>query len=263
MALGSYSIIRYSNNLNDQRVNLGVLVWHPFDGFRLRLSPSLDRVQAIDPRVALTPLKKQLVDITNQLQAPSANKETLTKLAHLFKEGLEIVQPYPAQIQSVDEMTEHLYQMLVSPVPEIRRASTQLQFEKSVRSALMAAAKKLPKVKCEDIGPRKIGHLIVNVGVRTVADDSKALWRALSLQAHDHVDRQLAFAKATAMDINVVKSDAHYKNHRQYVTLQGPKPSSVAGLRDSMAWLDSVADEVFPIESPDALPMILEKALLR
>jgi len=248
MALGSYSIIRYSNNLNDQRVNLGVLLWHPFDGFRIRLSPSLDRVQTIDPRVPLTPLKKQLEDIANQLQAPSADKDTLTKLSHWFKEGLEVVQPYPAQIQSADEMTEHLYQMLVSPVPEIRRASTQHQFETSVRSALKSAAAKLHKVKYEEIGLRKIGHLMVNVGVRTVADDSKILWRALSLQSHDRSDRQLAFAKATAMDISVVKNDAHYKSHRHYVTLQGPKVSADTGLKDSIAWLENVADEVFPIE---------------
>jgi hypothetical protein len=41
MPLGAYSVIRFSNNLNDQRVNLGVVVWHPLDGLRLRLSPSL------------------------------------------------------------------------------------------------------------------------------------------------------------------------------------------------------------------------------
>ena len=34
MALGAYSLVRYSNELNDQRVNLGVLLWHPQDGFR-------------------------------------------------------------------------------------------------------------------------------------------------------------------------------------------------------------------------------------
>src|SRR2546427_11125278 len=141
MALGAYSVIRYSNHLNDQRVNLGVLVWHPFDGFRYRFSPSLDRVQAVDPRVPLTPLKKQLENIASELQAQSANKETLVRLSHWFKEGLEVVPPYPAQIQSADEMTEHLYQMLVSPTTEIRRASTQQQFERGVRTALVEAAK--------------------------------------------------------------------------------------------------------------------------
>src|SRR5207247_9344253 len=115
----------------------------------------------------------------------------------------------------------------------------------------------------EDLGIRKLGHLAVNVGVRTVADDIKTLWRALSLQAYDHPDRQLAFAKATAMDINVVKGDAHYKNHRHFVTLQGPNPSPLAALKDSRVWLESVADEVFLVENVEALPKILEKALLR
>lgn len=263
MALGSYSIIRYSNNLSDQRVNLGVLVWHPLDGYRCRFSPSLDRVQAVDPRVPLTPIKKQLEEIEGRLKGESTGNDALVKLSHWFKEGLEVAPPYPAQIQSLDEMTEHLYQKLVSPVPEIRRSSTQYQFERSVRSALVQTAKKLHGVKCEDIGLRKFGHLMVNVGMRTIADDRKTLWRALSLQAHDRQDRQLAFAKATAMDINVVKSDSHYKAHRQYVTLLGPKLSATAGLKDSRAWLESVADDVFVVENVEQFPPILEKALLR
>lgn len=264
MALGSYSVIRYSNHLNDQRVNLGVLVWHPFDGFRCRIAPSLERAQAVDPRVALTPLRKQLEDITGELQKQDvAGKEALVSLSHRFKEGLEVAEPYPAQIQSADEMTEHLYQVLVSPVPDFRRSSTQHQFERSVRSALVDAAKRLPKVKCEELGTRRFGHLSVNVGVRTTADDRKTLWRALSLQAHDQTDRQLAFAKSTAMDINVVRTDSHYKNHRHCVTLLGPKAKATAGLKDSVTWLESVADSVFVVENVDAVPRIIEKEILR
>ena len=262
MALGSYSVVRYSNHLNDQRINLGVVVWHPLDGFRCRFSPSLDRVQAVDPRVLLRPLKEQLDGIAGELRAESVGKDILVRLSQRFKEGLEVAQPYPARIQSADEMTDHLYQMLVSPVPEIRRASTQYQFERKVRSVLMEAAK-AHRVKYEEIGQKKIGHLLVDVGVRTVADDRKILWRALSLQAHDRPDRQLAYAKATAMDINVVKGADHYKNHRQYVTLQGPKASAVAGLKDSINWLESVADEVFVAEDAAGFPKILEKAFLR
>jgi hypothetical protein len=262
MALGSYSVVRYSNHLNDQRINLGVLVWHPIDGVRCRFSPSLDRVHAVDPRVSLTPLKKQLDAIAGELQTQASGKERLAELSRWFKEGLEVAYPYPAQIQSADETVEHLYQTLVSPLPEIRRASTQYQFERKVRSALREVAK-AHNVKCEEIGTRKFGHVVVNVGVRTVAADHKTLWRALSLQAHDHPDRQVAFAKATAMDIRVVRDSEHYKSHRHYVTLQGPKRSAMAGLADSRAWLDTVADKVFVIESADAVPAVLEKALIR
>jgi len=262
MALGSYSVVRYSNHLNDQRVNLGVLVWHPTDGLRYRFSPSLDRVHAVDPRAPLTPLKKQLDAIAGELKTEAAGKERLAELSRWFKEGLEVAAPYPAQIQSADEMVEHLYQTLVSPIPEIRRASTQYQFERKVRSALLEAAQ-VHNLKFEEIGPRKFGQLVVNVGLRTVGNDHKTLWRALSLQAHDHPDRQIAFAKATAMDIRIVRDSEHYKSHRHYVTLQGPKRSAMAGLEDSRAWLGNVADKVFVFESADAVPAILEKALLR
>jgi hypothetical protein len=260
MALGAYSIIRYSDHLSDQRVNLGVLVWHPLDGFKYRFSPGLDRVHSVDPRVALTPIKKQMDAIVSELKGDAAGKETLTELSRCFKEGLEVAAPYPAQIQSAEEMIDHLYQALVSPVPEIRRASTQLQFERRAYSAVFQIAK-AHRVKCEEIGRKKLGHLTVNVGLRTIGDDRKTLWRALSLQAHDHPDRQLAFAKATAMDISVVKGSELYRSYHHFVTLQGPKAAALAGLADSKAWLESVADKVFVVETADALPKIVEKAL--
>src|SRR5437899_12976132 len=95
MPLGAYSIIRYSNNLNDQRVNLGIVVWHPLDGFANRLSPSLDRAQAVDPRVRITGLKKQLDVIKGLLSAPPAEGlEILKSLSQQFREGLEVSPPY-------------------------------------------------------------------------------------------------------------------------------------------------------------------------
>jgi len=262
MALGSYSVVRYSNHLNDQRVNLGVLLWHPIDGMKCRFSPSLDRVHAVDPRALLTPLKKQLDAIEGELQQDASGGAKLTELSRWFKEGLEVAPPYPAQIQSADETVEHLYQMLVSPVQEIRRASTQQQFERKVTSALVRTAAHL-RVPCENIGRRKVRDLTVTIGVRTGKADHRTLWRAVSLQAHDHPERQLAFAKAAAMDINVVRADAAYRADRQYVTLQGPKRSAMAGLEESRKWLDSVADKVFVIESAEAVPGVLEKALLK
>ena len=63
MGLGAYSVVRYADDLSDQRINLGVFVWHPVDGYRCRFSPALDRVQAIDPRIAIIPLRKQLEEL--------------------------------------------------------------------------------------------------------------------------------------------------------------------------------------------------------
>lgn len=120
MALGAYSLIRYSNHLSDQRINLGVVVWHPYDGFRHRFSPALERVPAIDPRIRIRPLKDQLEIIRSEIgHAPELGKSELQRLAKWFREGMEVTEPYPAQISDIDQTLEELYAMLVSPVPEI------------------------------------------------------------------------------------------------------------------------------------------------
>lgn len=50
MLLGAYSVVRYSDCVSDQRINLGVMVWHPLEGFARRFSPHLDRARAVDPQ---------------------------------------------------------------------------------------------------------------------------------------------------------------------------------------------------------------------
>lgn len=166
MPIGAYSVVRFSNNVSDERINLGVIVWHPLEGVKYKFSPSLDRVQAIDPRVTAGSVKEQLEVIRSELQ-PVAEEgpATLNRLSSWFKNGVEVSTPYPARIASSDELLERLYETLVYPVPEIQRASSQRQFERSFESALKTAIEHAaPKIKYEKIGNRKIGNVVVNVG---------------------------------------------------------------------------------------------------
>jgi len=252
MTLGSYSIIRFCNNLNDQRINLGVIVWHPTDGFKFRISSSLDRVHAVDPRIHIQPLRAQLDSITAELEAASSQGQAaLSALSRWLREGLAVSSPYPARIQSAEDTLERLYSMLVSPVEEIRRASSQSQFESRVKSILLNALPK-DRGKCRAIGVRKIDGLKVRVGIETILGSRKALWQPLSLQALTQADKQIAFAKATAMDITVLRASPEYRGYRQYVALQEPKPGASEHLKDALAWLQARADQVFHVRDIDS-----------
>ena len=266
MALGAYSIVRYSNNLSDQRVNLGIVVWHPIEGFKFQFSRSLDRVQAIDPRIRILPLKHQIEVIKGEIKTSNpTQKEVLEELSLWFKEGLEVSLPYPAQIDSAAETLEHLYKMLVSPVPEFIRASSQRQFERSFDKALATAVKRFaPNFKYKNIGYRKFGKVLVNVGIRTSNGKHNALWHALSLQSQGRPDEQLAFAKATAMDINFLRTSGNgFRKHQQFVALQEPRVKASHNLDDSMAWLKREADEVIVVPDIESLPETLGKRLRR
>src|SRR5260370_14567872 len=263
MPLGAYSLVRYSNNLNDQRVNLGILVWHPADGFAQRFSPSLDKAQAVDPRVRISPLKKQLDIIKGILSGqPAEGLEIFKSLSQQFREGLEVTPPYPARFHSLPELLDQLYEKLVSPVEEFARASTQKQFENRVKAALNSALGKVnAKAKCEVIGPRQINGVSVDAGIRTTLRNKSALWHALSLHSQERTIEQITAAKATAMEILTIRQLKHLKNARHMVILQPPKPKAAEHLSESIAWLRHEADEVIPVGDLESLPQVLETKL--
>lgn len=264
MKLGAYSLVRYSNNMSDQRVNLGILVWHPLDGFANCFSPYLDRAKSVDPWVRITPLKEQLEMIKNCLVGPTEDgKEVLLNLAEQFREGLEVTAPYPAKIFSLSETLEKLYQRLISPVPEIVGVSNQRQFQAKLKSALTSAVGKVsPKGKCDVMAPVKINGVSVDPGIRTKIARTTALWRALSLQSKDRPAEQVTAAKATAMEIVTIRQHCKdLKNVRQLVVLQPPKPKASEKLSESISWLNHEADEVITIADTESLLMILQAKL--
>lgn len=264
MPVGAYSAVRYSDHLSDQRINLGVLVWHPLDGILIRISPSLDRVHAVDPRVKLTPIKEQIDFVRNEIQSMEASRgmDKLKELSMLFREGLEITAPYPARIQSLDEMVEHLYEKLVSPVAEFRRASSQRQFERSFRTHLERSLKSIdPRSRYRYYGQRRLNGVSVEIGHQTLFHQRKILWRALSLQAVPQADAQIARAKATALDIDVVRGIPEFRQHRQFVAVQEPKASAAERFKDSVAWLKRTADDVLIVHDRQSLETVIPHRL--
>ena len=258
MGLGAYSIVRYSNGLNDQRVNLGVVVWHPIDGFAHRFSASINRVRAIDPRVRVSPIREQMRVIEQEISQEFAGRATLDSLAKLFRHGLEVTEPYPARIHSRGESLDHLFQLLVSPVEEIRRASSQRQFQNALKRTLdMAVRKNDPKGSCRDRGFRRYRGVNVEIGLLATAKQKKTLWRALSLQSVNRPEDQIAKAKATAMDCQIVRLISEFNRIPNIVVLQKPKPSAAEHFDESIAWLKREAEEVIPIEGKESLDPVL------
>jgi hypothetical protein len=248
MGLGAYSVVRYADDLSDQRINLGVVVWHPVDGYRCRLSPAVDRVQAIDPRITVKPLKRQLDDIKESVHAaPPTEKGLLNALCMNFKHGLVISCPYPAKISSADETLERLYDLLVSPVPEIRRASSQRAFEASLKRTIEVFLSEWPKSRCQNIGVKNIKGVPVNVGIRSqlIHTGPGALWHPLSLQSEARAEVQLTSAKSTVLDIIKSREIDQFKRDKQYVAVLAPRAKAASSLDDVVSCLKHAADEVY------------------
>jgi hypothetical protein len=265
MGLGAYSVVRYSDDLSDQRINLGVVVWHPVDGYRCRLSPTVDRVQAIDPRVMVRPIRKQLEDIKESvMSAPAAERDLLDELCKNFRHGLVISSPYPARISSADETLSRLYDLLVSPVPEIRRASSQRRFENSLKKTIDASLQAgWPKGQVQQLGTKNIKGIPVNIGMRTHLSQTgrAALWHPLSLQSETRVETQLANAKAIILDIFQTRVIELYKRDKQYVAVQAPRAKSASKFGDVISSLEHAADRVFIANDDVALAQRVQDGL--
>jgi hypothetical protein len=263
MALGAYSVVRYSDNASDQRVNLGVLVWHPTTGFLHRFSHAVDRVKVVNPRAQIQPLREQIVLIESEMDAAAlSNRNILEELSRSFRDGLEVSAPYPARINSADAMLDRLYEMLVSPVPEIRRAGSQRNFEKAFGAALKRAMGPTnPRRRYEPIPPRKVEGVTVTMGVRTMVNDKGILWRPLSLQSIAAADKQLQGAKAAALDILTVRGIPEFEADKQIVALQQPKSESSDRIEEVFACLNHVADDVLIGADASALAELIPSRL--
>src|SRR5277367_4807478 len=66
-SLGCYSVVRYRDALSDQQINLGVLLWHPQEGFKVFFVPDLEGVRAISPKIPSQDLRFRLNVIQEEI----------------------------------------------------------------------------------------------------------------------------------------------------------------------------------------------------
>lgn len=258
MALGAYAVIRYSDNLRDERVNLGVVVWHPIDGFAARTSDWLERVRAINPGADPKVLRAQLRMVEDWVRSSNqADKAVLGELAQWLREGLEVTAAYPARMSGMDDAADRLFQTLV-PSRE-REAADKLQtFELRLTHSLFEV---VPAIRhdatIEEIGTRYYRQIPVNVGMRVRTPATDMLWRGVSLKTQSTSD-QIARAKATSLDILNIRGLLEFANCRQFVAIE--KPRKAGALDEARKWIAERA-EVVEIAEPQDLPAAIEETL--
>lgn len=261
MTLGAYVLVRFANDVRDERLNLGVLVWHPGDGFHSRFLSSFDRVRAIDPTIRLQALHRTVNHIIGRLDGQAdGGRRLFAELSAEFREGLQVSGVFPARLNSLEAMVDRLYSLLVEP-PEADGtpliASFQAKLEWSLRESVLELD---PNGLFEDLGSRYIGGASVNVGVHVRVRQSQMIWRGVSLRTNARED-QLARAKATAMDIIRVRSLSDFSAMRQVVAVESPRKAETATMNESRQWLRSAEAEIVEVSDVDELPSRVEEAL--
>jgi len=247
---GAYALIRFSDTLGDQRVNVGLIVWHPKEGFRVQVTGRLsERAKAIDPRAKAADIQSTISAIRDRLSSAGIDGMTAIRdLSAEFTKSIEVTAPYPVRISSFNAIIQRLYQSVISPTPAFYRASNQTSVEAILAKRIADAASR-SDWSCERVGRKQINGVAVEVGVRTQRSDKQAiLWHALSLKSEPKHQNQVALCKALVTDIVEIRNHlADFKHDDHVVILERPKVENIDWIEESIAWLRHGTDEIVDI----------------
>lgn len=269
--LGQYSIVSYVHELRGERVNLGVLVWHPRAGCVFRKSRNLNRVRAIDESVDLKRVRANLESISERAGACGRGQESpLEGLAHAFTRRLVVTPPLNARIQDPLSTLERLSSMLLPPEPSFVRAPSTTQFANSFASLLK---KQLIERGVSDIrsnffeeGPAEP----IEVTALYNYNAKSYVWRAFSFASEDDPRKQLRLAKAIHTDNTDLRTLEDYRHVRLQVAVQPPKRRARAEWGKALQYLRRASDGVEDFEdrqsieekAPELLPASLRPTLV-
>jgi hypothetical protein len=262
MALGAYSVVRYSDSLRDERVNLGVVVWHPSEGFAWRVLPAteLNRIRAVNPVLRAKEIQNQIGEVETQLEGlGGSGKDGLAALSRWLRDGLQVSAPFPARIHSANETADRLFSILVRRA-EATEAKTRDSFDAEVSRSIRETLYHIdPSAAVEDIGDRQILGVRVTVGLRTRIRNRDALWRSISLRSHQ-IGLQVERAKAVASDIRKLKLVDEYEAAEQIVAAHTFSKPDI-GTDEAEKWLADEGAKVLKIPKYEAIPATISAVL--
>lgn len=245
MAIGAYSIVRYVDSLNDQRINLGVIAFHPVDGYVYKHLDSLARLRAVDDSIDTDAVESQLGEIG--AIRTETSRRALDLLCKEYRHAVVITEPYPARISSANAVLERLFDRLVTSGGTRSKDSHQKTFEASVYKTLQALSKSL-NVQVKRLGKDQLNGVSVNLGIHTAGRSGSALWHPLSLEAKSSPSARIERAKSTAMDALAIKNKHKtYASERQIIAVQTPA-DKVPGVDEALEWIKESEADLLAIE---------------
>lgn len=221
VALGEYSVVRYGHRLRGDRINLGVLVWHPLLGKAFRFSKNLQRARCIDEGADTVHLR---AEIDRVIEVFSAWKRTepgpLESLAAEFRYGLSVSSPQGIRVADPVFAVERLFASLVAPEPFVRASSTS-QFVKSLGTRISDVLTQ--DFKIADVETNFLeAHTFqpVRIAASWGWGEARQVWRGVSFASSATGEPQLTLAKAFHAENQDLVSLPLYAKARLAVAVQ-------------------------------------------
>jgi len=241
---GQFSIVSYVHQLRGERVNLGVLVWHPLLGHAFQFAKYLDRVRIVDEAANASRVKANLDEIKETISSWSEELESpLEYLSSAFQHGVVVSPPQNARMQSPQATLERTYSHVMAPEPFMRASSTT-QFSKAFSSQMQQALGELNRkiIKADYVETEAFKP--VNVALWFEGRERSYLWRAHSFAALESIERQVTAAKAIHAENNDLLSLPKYEEVRIGMAVQLPKPRFRSSWDEVHDWLSRTSPTI-------------------
>jgi hypothetical protein len=260
--LGQYSVVTYVHDLRGERINLGVLVWHPMYGCVFRAPRSVSRVRSIDESADLGRVRIGIERIKEAAETWSRGDESpLENLSREFRHRLVVTNPLNARIQDPLAALERLSATLIPPEPSYTRAPSTKQFARAFARHLEEAFEKqgLSGIRSDFIEEDTFEPIEVTASYRH--NSGSYLWRAVSFASENDLRGQLRLAKSTHGENIELRSLEKYQDAHLLVAVQLPKPRARGDWDKALKWLHRASDRVEPIEDRNSLEAKVPKLL--
>jgi len=265
--LGEYSTLSYVHQLRGERVNLGVLVWHPTLGAACRFMKRVGRVRCVDEEVDIDRVREQMEQVRQAFEGwYERDQSPLPHLSASFRHGLTVGAPTKARIQDPNFTLERLYSCLIAPEPFMRASSTS-QFAQQFITRAGAILTKMGAADVQENFDERGAFQPVKVSLLYRVARDLYVWRAFSFASLTSVEDQLTTAKAIHAENEDLRRLPKYREARLSLAIQAPKPSVRAEWSKSLGWLQRDSDRVEQFEDKQSLaakmPEVLGATLLR
>ena len=253
--LGQYSTVSYVHALRNERINLGVLVWHPIKGQAIQFARNLGRVKAVDEDASLARVRSELDHIKEVMQNWSKEVESpLEYLKGAFRHNIVVSPPLNARIQDPKFTLERLYSSLMSPEP-FQHASSTTQFRRSFAAQMRSAVGSHGFQILDSDYMEKDTFKPVQIAIWYQGPHKdNNVWRAYSFGSLDSEERQLTAAKALHAENEDIRILDKYGDMNLNLAVHLPKPAARSAWDEVLEWLRRTTDRVEPFVDNKSIP---------
>jgi hypothetical protein len=258
--LGEYAMVIYTHPLRGERLNIGVIVWHPWQRPVWRFISNVGRVREIDENADISRVRAELASIEALLEEWRDASSPLARLHAEFRYKVVVTSPRPARISDAAWTLERLTSTVL-PASTYARRSSAKQFARSFTKLIIDELHRLNVADVQRNVTEERTFDPIQIDIAYVHADRYVLWRTNSFSSVHKLNDQLGLAKAIHAENSQLRTVADYHDAELNVAIQLPQPHERADWHRVWHWIDASASRAFAFEDRESVSQKLPALL--